>query len=60
MPPWLPSEVVDKVSELFEQEMGRTFYHLYLLHEEEKKSRSLSGSSTGSVDSPGLSVTYPH
>ena len=51
LPPWLPSEVVDKVSELFEQEMGRTFYHLYLLHEEEKKSRSLSGSSTGSVDS---------
>jgi len=51
LPPWLPSEVIDKVLELFEQEMGRAFYHLYLLHEEEKKSRSLSGSSTGSAKS---------
>jgi hypothetical protein len=51
LPPWLPSEVIDKVLELFEQEMGRAFYHLYLLHEEEKKPRSLSGSSTGSAKS---------
>ena len=52
MPPWLPSEVIDDVLELFEREMGRAFYHLYLWHEEDiKKSRSLSGSSTGSADS---------
>jgi hypothetical protein len=52
MPPWLPSEVIDDVLELFEREMGRAFYHLYLWHEEDiKKSRSLSGSSMGSVDS---------
>jgi hypothetical protein len=50
LPPWLPSEVIDEVVELFEQEMGRAFYHLYLLHEE-KKSRSLSGSSTGFAES---------